>query len=633
MLFRSDNNGNVLAGGKIYSYAAGTTTPATVYTSSSGTIAHLNPIILDASGRVPGGEIWLTDGISYKFVVNDAYGNLIATYDNLSGINSNFVAFTSQQEIQTASAGQTLFTLTTMQYIPGTNNITVYVDGVNQYGPGAQYAYVETSSTSVTFENGLHVGASVKFTTASQVSSASTTAANVSFTGFKGQIGNVQNLGSATGSDWIGFTQAGTSAVAISAQDKMRQIISITDFGAIGDGVTDATAAIQLALNYAATNSCSIYIPVGTFVVSSSLLIQAVGIGVYGAGYGSIIKVTQPVTVFYSYGYGNHVFSNFTIDGSSATTTGFSAGRGAILIQNGATNVSSVIQNVRILQVKTSGIVTDLSSNVTAIGNYLYRVYEHSFYSALNIINNTIVESGYGSGTSNLSIKHQDMYLGQITGNNFINPTNACIQIQGSTPGCYGTTISGNRFELNTSNFAINIAASSEIGTIENNYFVQSTNATFINIGGGSRHVIIGNKFDLASGGVAVDISGSYNLTNSIIANNEIANGGNGDSITLRNSSSNNIISNNAFSSITGNAIVLQSGTSNNLCINNTFASVTTPISDSGTNNIGGKTTAASTGVGSVKMGSANSANNAVWIPVKYANTTYYVPAWTSATP
>ena len=73
-----DNNGNVLAGGKIYSYAAGTNTPATVYTSSSGTIAHSNPIILDASGRVPGGEIWLSDGSAYKFVVQDAYANLIA---------------------------------------------------------------------------------------------------------------------------------------------------------------------------------------------------------------------------------------------------------------------------------------------------------------------------------------------------------------------------------------------------------------------------------------------------------------------------------------------------------------------------------------------------------------------------
>ena len=159
-----DNSGNVLSGGKIYTYAAGTTTPAVTYTSSSGLIANGNPIILNSAGRVPY-EIWLTSGISYKFVLKDSNDVLIATYDNLTGINSNFIAYTAQQEIQTATAGQTVFTLITMQYQPSTNNLSVFVDGVNQYGPGAQYAYVETDSTTVTFVSGLHVGASVKFTT------------------------------------------------------------------------------------------------------------------------------------------------------------------------------------------------------------------------------------------------------------------------------------------------------------------------------------------------------------------------------------------------------------------------------------------------------------------------------------
>ena len=175
-----DNNGNPLAGGKIYTYLAGTTTPAATYTSSQGSIAHSNPIVLDGAGRVPSGEIWLTDGIQYKFVVEDAASNLIGTYDNLTGINSNFVSYTAQQEIQTATAGQTVFTLTTMQYQPNTNNLSVFVDGVNQYGPGAQYAFVETNSTTITFVSGLHVGASVKFTTAALVSPGATTAQNVS---------------------------------------------------------------------------------------------------------------------------------------------------------------------------------------------------------------------------------------------------------------------------------------------------------------------------------------------------------------------------------------------------------------------------------------------------------------------
>jgi hypothetical protein len=83
-----DNNGIPLANGKIYSYQAGTTTLQATYTTLAGNIAHSNPINLDSAGRVPaGGEIWLTNGQSYKFVLNDSANSLIATYDNIDGIN------------------------------------------------------------------------------------------------------------------------------------------------------------------------------------------------------------------------------------------------------------------------------------------------------------------------------------------------------------------------------------------------------------------------------------------------------------------------------------------------------------------------------------------------------------------
>ena len=79
-----DNSGNVLTGGLVYSYAAGTTTPLAAYISSAGSTAHSNPIILDASGRVPGGEIWLASTSVYKFVLKDANNVLIGTYDNIN---------------------------------------------------------------------------------------------------------------------------------------------------------------------------------------------------------------------------------------------------------------------------------------------------------------------------------------------------------------------------------------------------------------------------------------------------------------------------------------------------------------------------------------------------------------------
>jgi hypothetical protein len=246
-----DNNGNPLAGGKIFTYLAGTTTPAATYTSASGAIAHSNPIVLDGAGRVPSGEIWLTDGITYKFVVEDAASNLIGTYDNLTGINSNFVAFTNEQEIQTATAGQTVFNLTTVTYQPGTNSLSVFVDGVNQYGPGAQYAYVETDNDTVTFVSGLHVGASVKFTTSQLNTSGSVDASQVS------------------------YNPPFINSVVTNVEDKLAQIISVKDFGAVGDGLTDDATAITNADAEAQSLGKALYFPSGTYISSTQIQMTA----------------------------------------------------------------------------------------------------------------------------------------------------------------------------------------------------------------------------------------------------------------------------------------------------------------------------------------------------------------------
>ena len=281
-----DNSGNVLTGGKIYTYAAGTTTPATTYTSSSGITANSNPIILNSAGRVPY-EIWLSDTVAYKFVLKDSNDTLIATYDNLVGINSNFIAYTAQQEIQTATAGQTVFNLTTMQYQPATNNLSVFVDGVNQYGPGAQYAYVETDSDTVTFVSGLHVGASVKFTTASPVA---------------GAVMNAEN---------VEYDPPFTGSVPTNAEAKLAQTVSVKDFGAVGDGVTDDTLAINNALAAVSTTAQSVYFPAGTYLYNGGGLLDT-GVVIYGDGRdATIIKsaLATPTSnyLFKASGYGSGI--------------------------------------------------------------------------------------------------------------------------------------------------------------------------------------------------------------------------------------------------------------------------------------------------------------------------------------
>lgn len=82
-----DNNGVPLAGGLIYTYTAGTTTPATTYTSSTGLNAHANPIVLDAAGRIATGEVWLTTGVDYKFLVKTSANVQLGSYDNIPSIN------------------------------------------------------------------------------------------------------------------------------------------------------------------------------------------------------------------------------------------------------------------------------------------------------------------------------------------------------------------------------------------------------------------------------------------------------------------------------------------------------------------------------------------------------------------
>ena len=101
------NSGVPLSGGLLYTYAAGTTTPATTYTSSTGATANSNPIVLDSAGRPPS-SIWLTTGSSYKFVLQTSLAVPIGTWDNIPGAN-DFTALTAQLANQSsASLGDAL---------------------------------------------------------------------------------------------------------------------------------------------------------------------------------------------------------------------------------------------------------------------------------------------------------------------------------------------------------------------------------------------------------------------------------------------------------------------------------------------------------------------------------------------
>lgn len=310
-----DNNGNPLSGGKLYTFVAGSTTPAPTYTSVYGDTAHANPIRLDSAGRVPGGEIWLANGLEYKFTLYTSLDVLIGTYDNIAGINSSFVDFEARSEIIEATAGQTVFELTTISYMPGANALSVFIDGVKQY---VDLSYTETDATTVTFSEGVNVGALVEFTTTVAITT------------------------NATSADLVSYLAPYGGAVTETVQDKLSEIPSVKDFGAVGDGVTNDTVAFTAAR--LATNGHYL-IPAGQYVVDAVPDVLADPfIAPFGVTELIIASVTYDVST--SFGTVNSVNASggstgLTFSGGPITDTGTLTLAGTLAIANGGTGATS----------------------------------------------------------------------------------------------------------------------------------------------------------------------------------------------------------------------------------------------------------------------------------------------------
>lgn len=219
-----DDNGDPLSGGKIYTYAAGSTTPQVTYTDPAGVTPNANPIILNAGGRPPS-EIWLPVGVAYKFVIKDSDDVLIATYDSVpSG---------SQPPISNDASS--------ISYEQG--NVTA----AGSFIPGQSYRIASLGTTDFTSIGAL---------------------ANVT-----GLLFTATSPGAGTG----------TAFTSQTVQQKLQQTVSVRDFGAVGDwngtqsspGTgTDDTAAIQAAINYCIANGASLFFPQGRYRTTAPLVID-----------------------------------------------------------------------------------------------------------------------------------------------------------------------------------------------------------------------------------------------------------------------------------------------------------------------------------------------------------------------
>jgi hypothetical protein len=120
-----DANGNPLVGGRLYTYAAGTSTPLATYTDSTGLTPNTNPIILDSRGEA---NVWL-DATQYKFELKTAADALIWTVDNISNALN-----LSQLLASSGSAAAPPYTFaadpTTGMFLAAAGQIGIAADGV-----------------------------------------------------------------------------------------------------------------------------------------------------------------------------------------------------------------------------------------------------------------------------------------------------------------------------------------------------------------------------------------------------------------------------------------------------------------------------------------------------------------------
>lgn len=93
----------------------------------------------------------------------------------------------------------------------------------------------------------------------------------------------VSDNAASSGSSLVGFLQSGTGAVATTVQAKLRESVSVNDFGAVGDGVADDTAAIQAALNVAG-DGFEVKFLSDEYKITSGLTCNANNLTLTGAG-------------------------------------------------------------------------------------------------------------------------------------------------------------------------------------------------------------------------------------------------------------------------------------------------------------------------------------------------------------
>lgn len=300
-----DEDGNPVSGGKLFFYATGTSTPASVYSDVGLTTPLTNPVVADSAGRCA--PVYLAHTAIYRCKVTTAAGATIRDVDPV--------------------------------------------------------------------DNAL------------------------------------ATLAASSGSAGIGFIQAGTGAVARTVQSKLRDVVSVKDFGAVGDGSTDDTSALQLAFDSGAKK---VIFPAGTYVASSGLTLPD-WLHIEGEASQPTIGVGSGATVL-----------KFTQTSGVALTLGHSPLIEKMVIWNSGGSYNDTTKTLS----GTTAIALDLAANNVVLNEVSFHLWEtcirfgaSSFYVKTREVEFNRCTNGYKTnGTAPYDV-HIDAPISRDTTNFFAGQT------------------------------------------------------------------------------------------------------------------------------------------------------------------------------------------------------------------
>ena len=194
------------------------------------------------------------------------------------------------------------------------------------------------------------------------------------------------NASAAIAATKLSFTQSGTGATARTIDSKLKDVVSVKDFGAVGDDVTNDTAAIQAAIDAVNTaGGGTVYFPQGSYVVSANLSIYS-KIKYLGAGSkASILKVSGtpgPVSIFRTTSSVNGVvFDSLGFSGSvnyPADSTVYKqtyANTNTAIQTSGGVVTDFLVQNCDFRELSAGSIDINgaQSSNIKIVNNSFYK--------------------------------------------------------------------------------------------------------------------------------------------------------------------------------------------------------------------------------------------------------------------